>query len=88
MSDDMPAEELALRLSPPLLRDKQLQDWVEASTAVLRRFEQAAAAKARAEEREACAQLADAYPQRDPAEDGNGYWAAEEIAAAIRARTD
>ena len=39
-----------------------------------------------AEEREACAKVADTYPQRDPAEDGNGYWAAEEIAAAIRAR--
>jgi hypothetical protein len=27
----------------------------------------------------------DEYPLRDPAEDGNGYWAAEECAAAIRA---
>lgn len=39
------------------------------------------------EEREACAKVADEYPKRDPAEDGNGYWAAEEIAAAIRERT-
>ena len=35
-------------------------------------------------ERERCAKVADDYPSRDPAGDGNGYWAAEEIAAAIR----
>ena len=39
-------------------------------------------------EREECAQVADEYPNRDPAEDGNGYWAAEEIAKAIRARKE
>lgn len=32
---------------------------------------------------EAAAKVADEYPLRDPGEDGNGYWAAEEIAAAI-----
>ena len=41
-------------------------------------------AEARREERERCARIAETYPHRDPAEDGNGYWAAEEIAAAIR----
>ena len=35
-------------------------------------------------ERERCAKVCDEYPQRDPAEDGNGYWAAAECAAAIR----
>ena len=34
---------------------------------------------------EGCAAVCDEYPRRDPAEDGNGYWAAEECAAAIRA---
>mgnify|MGYP001497766092 CR=1 FL=1 len=33
---------------------------------------------------ERAAEVADRYPERDPAEDGSGYWAAEEIAAAIR----
>lgn len=35
---------------------------------------------------EEAAKVADEYPQRDPAEDGNGYWAAQEIAQAIRAK--
>jgi hypothetical protein len=35
-------------------------------------------------ERERCAKIADDYPNRDPGGDGNGYWAAEEIACAIR----
>jgi hypothetical protein len=35
-------------------------------------------------ERERCAKLCDEYPQRDPGEDGNGYWAAAECAATIR----
>jgi hypothetical protein len=34
---------------------------------------------------EEAAKVCDDYPKRDPAEDGNGYWAAEECAAAIRA---
>ena len=34
---------------------------------------------------EEAAGVADNYPDRDPGEDGNGYWAAEEIAKAIRA---
>lgn len=34
---------------------------------------------------EACAKICDEYPLRDPAEDGNGYWAAEECTKAIRA---
>lgn len=33
---------------------------------------------------EEAAMVADKYPQRDPAEDGSGYWAAEEIASSIR----
>lgn len=33
---------------------------------------------------ERCAQLCDQYPERDPAEDGNGYWAAADCAQAIR----
>lgn len=35
---------------------------------------------------ERAAKVADEYPQRDPAEDGNGYWAAWEIAKTIRAQ--
>lgn len=31
------------------------------------------------------AKVCDQYPQRDPGEDGNGYWAAEECAKSIRA---
>ena len=38
-----------------------------------------------AEGMERAAVIADEYPLRDPGGDGNGYWAAEEIAAAIRA---
>lgn len=34
---------------------------------------------------EAAARVCDEYPQRDPAQDGNGWWAAEECADAIRA---
>jgi hypothetical protein len=34
---------------------------------------------------EQAAKACEDYPMRDPAEDGNGYWAAEECAAAIRA---
>jgi hypothetical protein len=45
------------------------------------------AAKIRESEREACAAICDQYPQRDPGGDGNGYWAAEECAMAIRARS-
>lgn len=33
---------------------------------------------------EAAAKVCDGYPQRDPAEDRDGYWAAEECAEAIR----
>lgn len=33
---------------------------------------------------EQAAKIADTYPKRDPAEDGNGYWAAEEVAKQIR----
>jgi len=33
---------------------------------------------------EAAAKVCDEYPQRDPAEDGNGYWAANNCADAIR----
>jgi len=33
---------------------------------------------------EQCAEVADNYPKRDPGEDGSAYWAADEIAAAIR----
>lgn len=35
------------------------------------------------EERKRCAEIARGYKDRDPAEDGNGWWAADEIAAAI-----
>lgn len=35
--------------------------------------------------RKECAEIARRYPERDPAEDGNGYWAAEEIATAVEA---
>jgi hypothetical protein len=41
-------------------------------------------ARALLAERERCARVADDYPKRDPGGDGNGFWAAEEIAAAIR----
>ena len=33
---------------------------------------------------EDAAKVCDEYPQRDPAEDGNGYWAAENCYNAIR----
>ena len=36
-------------------------------------------------ERQRCADVARKYRERDPAEDGSGYWAADEIAAAILA---
>ena len=40
--------------------------------------------KAVADERARCAAIAEKYPERDPGEDGSGYWAANEIAAAIK----
>jgi hypothetical protein len=42
------------------------------------------AAEVREEQREQDARICDEYPQRDPAEDGNGYWAAAECARVIR----
>lgn len=42
--------------------------------------------RGRLAEREACAKVCDDYPKRDPGEDGNGYWAAENCAAALRSR--
>lgn len=33
---------------------------------------------------EEAAKACEEYPKRDPSEDGNGYWAAENCAAAIR----
>ena len=33
---------------------------------------------------ERCAGICEDYPSRDPAEDGSGYWAADECANAIR----
>lgn len=44
------------------------------------------AALAEEKEREECAKVCDEYPRRDPAEDGNGYWATQDCAAAIRRR--
>ena len=41
---------------------------------------------ARAYQAEQDAKVCDEYPRRDPAEDGSGYWAAEDCAAAIRER--
>lgn len=49
-------------------------DWLEKYTSLVQAHTQ-----------EQCAKVCDDYPKRDPAEDGNGYWAAEECAAAIRA---
>jgi hypothetical protein len=37
----------------------------------------------RAQTLEQAARVCDEYPQRDPAEDGSGYWAAEECAKTI-----
>lgn len=61
---------------------------LKAENAALRTSLRTAEARAEEVERETidrCAKIAEEYPRRDPGEDGSAYWAAEEIATAIRA---
>ncbi len=57
---------------------------MEITIAEVRAIAHLADAKAREEQRDEDAKVCDGYPQRDPAEDGNGYWAAQECATTIR----
>lgn len=75
--NDLLAWESQIALDPAVSSDAQaLIDQGRAELAEVK--------KALAEERERCAKICDEYPLRDPAEDGNGYWAAAECARMIR----
>lgn len=79
------AREIATKLTSILNTQYPQIDWpFQTMTVIVDDVLTALIAKVRGGERERCAVICDDYPKRDPAEDGNGYWAAAECAALIR----